>query len=112
MLAQEMSRDHEKAQAYNFGPDQDATASVREVITIAQGFFGECEVDFGNCDQGPHESNWLSLDTSKSQQELGVISKWSLSQTIQHSISWYQDLELGGDALTLCNQQIDLYNNT
>ena len=112
MLAQQISSDQEKAQAYNFGPDIDATASVREVITIANNFFGEGEVEFDDSIEGPHESDWLSLDTSKSQKELGFIPQWSLSETIQHSISWYKDLQKGEDALTLCNQQIALYNKT
>ena len=63
-------------------------------------------------DEGPHEACWLSLDITKARHQLGFSPKWSLSETIEHTISWYKALNSGQDALVLCNQQIDLYENT
>ena len=112
MLAQQVTSNHEKAEAYNFGPDIASTASVRDVINLAKNFFGEGEVMYDEVDEGPHEAGWLSLDITKAKQQLGFTPKWSLSETIEHTICWYKELKKGQDALALCSQQIDLYENT
>ena len=112
MLAQQMVSNPEKAEAYNFGPDITSTASVRDVITLANNFYGSGKVIYNEVDEGPHEAGWLSLDITKARHQLGFSPKWSLSETIEHTISWYKALNSGQDALVLCNQQIDLYENT
>ena len=101
----------EKAQAYNFGPDSDSTASVKDVIEIARQCFGGGKVKYSNINQGPKESAWLSLNIEKSRKDLGIQPRWTLDETISHVISWYVEFSSGKDPITLCNQQIDLYES-
>ena len=111
VLAQEMAYSPEKAQAYNFGPDSDSTASVKNVIEIARQCFGGGKVKYSNINQGPKESAWLSLNIEKSRKDLGIQPRWTLDETISHVISWYVEFSSGKDPITLCNQQIDLYES-
>ncbi len=112
ILAQEISKSPKKAQAYNFGQDKNLTASVKEVVDIAREYYGDGAVLYNQDNDGPYEADWLSLDIEKSKRELGFLPKWNLQQTIEHTISWYKDFLSGKDALLLCHQQIDLYENS
>lgn len=112
ILAQEMHRSEDKAQAYNFGPHSESTKSVKEVINLAKDFFGGGEVAYEENIAGPHEADWLSLDITKSINEIGFHPRWNLPETIEHTISWYKNFSQGEDALLLCNQQIDLFESS
>jgi CDP-glucose 4,6-dehydratase len=111
MLAQQITSNPKKAEAYNFGPDSESIASVRDVITLANNFFSSGKVIYDQENEGPHEADWLSLDITKAKDNLGFTPKWSLSEAVEHTISWYMDLNNGQDAVGLCNKQIDLYEN-
>lgn len=112
ILAQEMYQSKEHAQAYNFGPLEESTKSVKEVINLARDFFGGGEVNYEESINGPHEAEWLALDITKSINDIGFHPRWNLPETIEHTISWYKNLRKGEDALLLCNQQIDLFESS
>lgn len=112
ILAQEISSSPDKAQAYNFGPASDSTASVKDVVEIARECYGGGKVKYSIANDGPRESDWLSLDIEKSKRILNFQPRWNLHETISHSISWYVDFLSGAKPLTLCNQQIDLFESS
>lgn len=112
VLAQEISSSLDKAQAYNFGPASDSIASVMDVIEIARECFGGGKVKYNNANDGPRESEWLSLDIEKSKTILDFQPRWNLHETINHSVSWYVEFLSGKKPLMLCNQQIDLYESS
>jgi len=58
-LAQQLWKDPQLAEAYNFGPPPQQAATVREVIELAQKSYGHGEVVFGDGSDGPHEAGWL-----------------------------------------------------
>ena len=110
ILAQEITKSPNKAQAYNFGPKPDSTASVKDVIEIAKECFGGGKVNYSSAPSGPHEAEWLSLNIEKSVRDLGFIPRWNLQESVLHSISWYVKYFSGENPLQLCNQQIDLFD--
>ena len=89
--------------AYNFGPDANESASVRQVVLMAQAAYGRGAVTFDeSATQGPHEAGLLALDTRKARAMLGIRSRWGLGQAVQRSMAWYRAQAQGADARSLC----------
>jgi len=42
---------------------------------------------------------------------LGVESRWSLSESIEHTMAWYRSQNEGAEARALCEAQISAYEN-
>jgi CDP-glucose 4,6-dehydratase len=88
--------------SYNFGPNPDGTATVRNVIEIAQNFFGKGETVWEKEESGPVETGFLALDASKARRCLEVVPRWSLNGSIRRTMDWYRSLRGGADAQRLC----------
>ncbi len=97
------------AGAWNFGPrDEDA----RPVGWIAD---RACEL-WGDgagwvCDEAvqPHEANYLKLDISKAQVQLGWRPRWTLDDTLGRIVRWHRAWRAGEPVSTLCHAEIADY---
>ena len=108
ILAQQLVANPELACAYNFGPDFEEAASVRQVIELAQRTWGDqSAVHWGHSELGMREAGILRLDTSKSQDELGIRPVWSIDQAVERTVEWYKKQNQGADALYLCDCDIN-----
>ena len=108
ILAQQLAFNPEKACAYNFGPDFAEAASVRQVIESAQRTWGDhATVHWGQSEPLLHEAGILRLDTSKSQNELGIRPVWDINQAVEKTVVWYKKQILGADTLNLCDSDIN-----
>lgn len=97
------------AGAYNFGPQTHEAATVREVIELAQSAYGSVTVHWGDGTAGPHEAGWLALEIAKARTLLGVEPRWSLAQSVEHTLNWYRRQAQGESARTLCDADISAY---
>lgn len=109
LLAEQLWQRPELSGAYNFGPETSAAATVREVIEEARASYGHGEVQWGDGNEGPHETGWLALETVKSRTTLGIVPKWPLSEAIERTMRWYARLQKGADARSLCLSEIAEY---
>ena len=109
VLAEALHGDAAAAGAWNFGPEPGAAATVRTVIDHARAAYGEGEVRFGDGTQWPHEAGWLALETAKARQQLGIVPRWDLPQTIARTMAWYRAQADGADARALCHTDLDAY---
>ena len=89
-LAKTLYAQADLAGAYNFGPNANEAATVREVIDIARQVYGAGEVNYHQTEGVLHEAALLMLDTSKSIKVLKNLPVWSLNQTIQKTFDWYR----------------------
>lgn len=108
-LAERITGNSKLADSYNFGPDPQEAASVREVITLAQSAFGRGETKWEDTTKGKYEAKWLALDNRKAKDVLGITPKWSLQESIEHTMRWYKDFLGGRDARALCEDDIAAY---
>ena len=93
--------------AFNFGPNSNEAATVKEVIDIAKNLYGqENHVNFNSDIKGPHEANWLSLEIAKSKQLLDIQPRLTLKDAINKTVCWYVDLKKGMNAKYLCEKDI------
>jgi CDP-glucose 4,6-dehydratase len=109
-LAERLTANPMLAGAYNFGPHTHEAATVETVIEIARKTFGGAAVQYGN-DDGPHEARFLTLETAKARSVLGVAPNWTLEQSIERTMRWYQRYLRNGDAYQLCTEDLDAWQN-
>lgn len=109
ILAESLWRRATLAGAYNFGPDASSSVTVRELVEMARAAYGSGDVCCEDSTAGPHESDWLELDTAKAQGTLDVRPTLTLAQAIDRTMTWYRAQREGADALTLCQSDIAAY---
>ena len=108
-LAEALWMAPDKAGAFNFGPETQEAASVREVIDIARKSYPTAEVQYAGQVDGPHEAGWLALEIAKARQQLGVQPRWNLATGIARTMNWYREQAQGASAADLCQQDISAY---
>lgn len=113
VLAQKLWDDGALAASYNFGPDADGSASVREAVILAQKKWGNADalVKFGTEKQGPKESEILRLNNARARAALGFDPLWPLGTAISRSVDWYKNAKDGKTASLLCANDIDAYES-
>jgi CDP-glucose 4,6-dehydratase len=108
-LAQQLWHKSELAGAYNFGPETNAAASVRQVVELARTAYGRGDVAWGDGDEGPHEAGLLALEVAKARVALGMVPRWDLPAAVARTMHWYRKLAQGSAARTLCLDDIGAY---
>jgi CDP-glucose 4,6-dehydratase len=109
ILAHKLWEQPALADAYNFGPETSEAATVREVVELARDAYGNCEVRYGDGNEGPHEAGWLALEVAKARVTLGFRPQWTLAAAVNHTMGWYREQREGADARTLCQTDIAAY---
>lgn len=109
MLAEKLWSTPALAGAWNFGPLTHEAATVRMAVEQARVIWGECEVSYGDGLDGPHEAGWLALETAKARIYLGHASKWSFTDAIARTVTWYRQHASGRSARELCEEEIAAY---
>lgn len=79
------------AEAWNFGPNHNGSASVETVVSKAYENWKEIRFALGKNDSGLHEAQMLKLDCSKANQKLKWQPIWDMNETISKTINWYKD---------------------
>ena len=100
---------HQNNDAWNFGP---RASDIRTVAEIAKLFAGEWGVDNiveEKNSQHYHETNMLSLDSTKAYSKLNWQPIWNVEVAIKKTAEWYQDFEKKIDILDKTNKQIQEY---
>lgn len=108
-LAEQLWTRHELAGAYNFGPQSQDGATVREVVRLAQSVYGNGQVSWGDGTDGVHEAGWLALEIGKARAVLGFTPRWCLNQSVHRTVDWYRRQQDGADARELCESDITEY---
>ena len=108
-LAQALWHKPEVAGAYNFGPQPQETATVRDLVQLARQAYGKGEVRWHDVPEGPHEAGTLSLEVVKAKSVLGHVPRWNLQEAIFRTMRWHLALSQGQDARSLCEADISEY---
>lgn len=111
MLIEDTFHNDELCGAYNFGPNKNANSSVRSVVEIMQEILNMSKINFIKDYSGFHEANFLSLDISKASLNLNFKPKWNLKESVRITASWYKSFYEGKSALSLCEENINSYEN-
>ncbi|WP_045213322.1 CDP-glucose 4,6-dehydratase [Desulfonatronovibrio magnus] len=91
------------ADAWNFGPGDEDSITVLEVVQAMQGQWDHVQYDVKHDTSQPHEAGLLKLDCSKSRSRLDWKPVWSTDSNFNKTISWYKSFYDRGLILTSDN---------
>ena len=96
----------EFAEAWNFGPESEASIRVQDLLDAAAAQMPQLQVDVRADDSGRHESALLQLDSTKAMTRLGWKPRWE-GEMIGRTIDWYRAYYERGRMVS--NEQLDAY---
>ncbi len=108
ILAEKLWADPTLASSYNFGPDAEGAATVREAVSLARDNWGQAKVNFWEINTGPKEAQFLRLSNAKARSQLGVKPVWPLKAAMSRSVRWYKDFTTTS-ASELCFRDIEAF---
>lgn len=94
--------------AWNFGPDFDSIAPVKEVVNTVIALWGSGLWVDCSADKALHEAVLLSLDCTKAKTLLGWQPRLDLSKALEYTLAWYKNYARR-DVYQLCKEQIAEY---
>jgi len=99
----------EFADGWNFGPSDEGSISVEEVVKYIQIYWNKIDYELNISDEHPHEANLLKLDCSKAHIKLKWNDVWDSKVTFDKTTSWYKSYYEKGNILT--KEDLDTYIN-
>jgi CDP-glucose 4,6-dehydratase len=109
VLAQALWQQPQLAGAYNFGPHAHESATVEQLLRIAQQTYTQGAVHYESQDEALHETALLTLETAKALHVLGVRPRWNLQESVTRTLRWYQQQASGVPAAELMAADIRAY---
>jgi CDP-glucose 4,6-dehydratase len=108
MLLSAKSAERTKAsEAWNFGPDDENSSSVRELVESIIAVWGCGSWRDDSSSQDVHEATMLRLSIEKAEQLLDWHPRWDLSTTVARTVDWYRAFYSGENMREWCGRQID-----
>jgi len=80
----------EFAEAWNFGPGDNSSISVEEVLKQIQKYWPNINYKIDQDTNAPHEANLLKLDCSKAHIKLGWKETWNSLEAFKNTTNWYR----------------------
>ena len=100
----------EFCEAYNFGPRTDEAKTVLEVCeTVLSQLSASKVVIEDNNAQRPHEAGLLTLDISKSLNQLGWSPTWNSDKALKRTAAWYRGFLNAENGKSLIDNDINLF---
>ncbi|WP_415718779.1 CDP-glucose 4,6-dehydratase [Maridesulfovibrio sp.] len=109
LLAQRIvEKPMEYDQGWNFGPLDQETHTVGEVVELFSSYWEGISVSL---DKGkiPHEAAYLGLDCTKARNLLGWSPRLSFEESVFWTANWYRKWRQGSAGYDLCLEQVDKY---
>lgn len=97
------------AEAWNFGPADQSTHSVAEVLDRLVGIWGDGAAWTRDPALHPHEAHCLRLDASKATAALHWQPRWPLDTALRMTVDWYRAHSRGENMAAISRQQIASY---
>ncbi len=95
--------------AWNFGPTDDGSMSVSNVVKKVKKHWDRIEYEIKRDPNQPHEANLLKLDCSKAHIKLKWKDVWDSDTTFEKTIKWYKAFYEDNQILT--EQDLEDYIN-
>ncbi len=111
MIAATQYKDKTKASWYNVGPDDTDCVTTGDITDMFCRSWGDQMTWINQADGGPHEANFLKLDSSKIKRVFGWKPVWHIDETIDRVVEWTRVYRDGGDIPAVMDKQIKDYIN-
>jgi len=108
LLAKTQYEDPDLEGAYNFGPNEESCVTNWELADLFCGAYGRGASWRTEAVNGPHEANFLKLDSSKSKAVLGWKPRWNIKTAVEKVVEFAK--AVSDDERSECvDRQIDEY---
>jgi CDP-glucose 4,6-dehydratase len=98
------------AQAWNFSPPVDEARPVAWIVErLQQRWPGELSVEVAPTADDSYEARMVKLDASKARERLGWTPRWSLDQSLDAIVEWYDAYRAGRDLRVVTLGQIEAF---
>ena len=94
------------ADAWNLGPQSDASLSVQDLLDAIGAQLPQLRVDLRPDASGRHEAALLQLDSTQAMRRLGWRPRWE-SEMLERTIAWYRAFYERGRVIS--GEQLDAY---
>jgi CDP-glucose 4,6-dehydratase len=99
----------EYAGGWNFGPENDDTIPVVEIVEAVAKIWGAKASWSVQPGEQPHEAHYLRLDCSKARSKLGWKNRWDVHNGLSATVDWYKVFAKKGDVRGKSLEQIDQF---
>ena len=99
--------DKNAATAWNFGPNDKSSISVKEVLAYVKIYWNKADYIIKEDKIRLHETSLLRLDCSKAYIELKWNAQYDINQTFEKTVLWYKEFYENKNIIT--NKQLDEY---
>lgn len=112
MLAERLSRVPTQAEgAWNFGPSVESVIPVAHIADQLANLWGDnARWELAQGAQ-PYEARFLTVDSSKANNQLGWKPIWTFQKALEHTVVWYHTFYTGVDVRQLTLDQINMILN-
>lgn len=109
MVAERQYDELAKAGWYNVGPDDCDCVKTGDLVTMFCDAWGEGATWENKWDGGPHESNFLRLDSSKIKTVFGWKPIWNINEAINKTCEWAKAWLASDNVERIMDRQISAY---
>jgi CDP-glucose 4,6-dehydratase len=95
--------------AWNFGPENSSTISVRSLVDLVIEHWGEGRWVQLKEKNKPHEAGLLALDIHKAKNKLGWKPIMNIAEAVKNTIEWYKAVHSNINMQECCRLQIKDY---
>jgi CDP-glucose 4,6-dehydratase len=106
LIAIRQREDGNLAGWYNVGPDEDSCVSTGRLVDLFVKDWGDGLDWETRRDGGPHEANYLRLDSSRLKRRFGWSPRWGIGTAVEKTVEWTKCWHSGGDVLSCMDRQI------
>ncbi len=110
LLSSDRSTRRQASEAWNFGPAEENTSSVRELVESIIDAWGGGSWRAESSAADFHEAATLRLSIEKAAKLLHWHPRWNLQKTVELTVGWYRAFYAGDDMTAWCASQIDEYS--
>jgi CDP-glucose 4,6-dehydratase len=103
------NKDKKFSTSWNFGPSDSESISVRFLVEELCRFYPSSKWFHDDSSLNSYESKILKLDSSRAKKILGWNSVWSLSESVEKTINWYNESNKNSDMKEFSINQIIEY---
>jgi CDP-glucose 4,6-dehydratase len=91
----------EFATSWNFGPTDEGTITVEEVVKSVKKYWDKIEYEIDQNPDNLHEANLLKLDCTKANTYLNWYGVWNSNKTFEMTVKWYKEFYENKTILTI-----------
>lgn len=109
MIAERQYKDGRYAGYYNVGPDEKDCVTTGQLADLFCRLWGEGAAWVNQCEDGPHEANFLKLDCSRIKKVFGWRPVWGVEEALSRVVEWSKRYAAGMDIEACMEEQIEAF---